>query len=139
CAATPTKSRTPGRRWCARRVAWSSRRVAQSSTCTLRNGVEAVQDAEALEVPVNPLDVAREFACVAQHDRARPGNVDTHLLHHLAGTRAHHEDTVRKPDRLLDAMGDEQYGRPPAQPQCLEVGANLQAGQRIERAERLVH
>ena len=101
--------------------------------------VDAVQHAHALELPVDAVDVGAELRRVAQHDRPRPRQVDADLVDHLAGARAHHEDAVGQPDRLLDAVGDEQHRGPAAQPQRLEVRAHLQAREGVERAERLVH
>ena len=99
----------------------------------------SVQNAQALEVPVDAIDVRRELLDVAEHDRPRPRKLDADFVHDLAGARAHHQDAIRKSDRLLDAVRDEQHRRAPAQPQRLEIRAHLQARQRIERAERLVH
>ena len=101
--------------------------------------VDAVQHAHALEVPVDPVDVRAELRDIAEHDRTRPRQIDLDLLDDLARARAHHQDAIRQSDRLLDAVRDEEHGRPAAQPQRFEIRAHLQARQRVERAERLVH
>ena len=55
------------------------------------------------------------------------------------GPRRHHQHPVGQQHRLVDAVGDEQHRLARRQPQLLEVDPQLLAGQRVERAERLVH
>ena len=55
------------------------------------------------------------------------------------GSRRHHHDAVGEQDRLVDAVGDEDHGLAGREPQLLEIDAHLFAGQRVERAEGLVH
>src|SRR5437764_111000 len=90
-------------------------------------------------MPMDAIDVRAEFLDIAQHDRPRPWQLDSNLVDDFTGARAHDENAVRQSDGLFDAMRDEQNGRLSPQPERLEVHTNLQARQRIERAERLVH
>src|SRR3954452_18051907 len=72
---------------------------------------EAVEDAHALEVPMDTVDVCAEFRGVAEHDRAGSGQVNLDVVDDLAWARAHDEDAVGSPDGLLHAVGDEEYRR----------------------------
>ncbi len=125
---------------CARRV--DDLTSAATSLMTARRAladVDAVQHAHALELPVDPVDVsANSGASPSTIGRGR-GRSTSISSTTLAGARAHHEDPVGEPDRLLHAVRDEEHRGPAAQPQRFQVGAHLQPRQRIERAERLVH
>jgi hypothetical protein len=66
-----------------------------------------MQNAEALEVVVDPVDVCSEFGSVAEYERARAWQLDRDLVDHLAWARAHDQYSVRESDGLLDAVSDE--------------------------------
>ncbi len=85
-----------------------------------------------------PACSGRDRGCVEVGDRARTLDGDRDVGDHSARTRRHHDDAVGNEDRLGDAVGDhhDRRGRSLPQPEELEVEAL--AGQRIERAERLV-
>src|SRR5206468_6136922 len=100
--------------------------------------VDAVQNAEALEMAVNAIDVGSEFLDLTEHDRAWARQLDANVFDDFAGAWAHDQDPIGQSNRLLDAMRDEEDGRPLPPPQRFEVGAHLQSRQRIECAERLI-
>ena len=55
-----------------------------------------------------------------------------------AGARPHHHDAVGERDRLLDVMGDEDQRRLGVRPQIEQMVLQIDAGEGVERRERLV-
>src|SRR6266568_9309939 len=96
--------------------------------------VDAVQDAEPLELPVDAVDVRGELRDVSKNDGARTGKIDADFVDHLAGAGAHDQDSIGQAHGFFNAVRDEQYGGATTQPERLEIGAHLQARQRIQRA-----
>ena len=80
-----------------------------------------------------------EFRRIPYTQVARPVDIDIDDLPHLAGTPRHHDDAVRQKHGLANTMGYEQHRLPGFLPHCKQIGLHLFAGQRIERAERLIH
>ena len=96
---------------------------------------------DGLRIPEVGADLARgprHGRVVEVGDGARPREIDRDVGDDAAGSRRQDDDAVGDEDRLGDAVGDQDdRGRGPLpQPQQLEV--EPLAGQRIERAERLV-
>ncbi len=60
------------------------------------------------------------------------------LGHDPTGPRRHHDDAVGDEDRLGDAVGDHHDGRGRALAELEQLEVESFAGQRVERAERLV-
>src|SRR5262249_57879194 len=99
----------------------------------------SVQHDHLLKLTVDAIDIGPEFRHVPKNDWTRTRKLYANLVDDLTRARAHDQDPVGQPDRLLDAVGDEQDRRPAPQPQCFEIGADLKARQRVESAEWLVH
>ena len=59
--------------------------------------------------------------------------------HAVRGAAGHHDDAVGEEDGLLDRVGDEHHGRLGLDVDALELGLQIRPGERVERAERLVH
>jgi len=60
-------------------------------------------------------------------------------LDDASGSRGHDDDPVGKEDGVSDAVRDEEDRIAALEPQRLQIGDHLLAGQRVERAEWLVH
>ena len=69
---------------------------------------------------------------------ARPREVDLHDSGDAPRPRGHDDDAIGEGDGLGDAVGDEDDGARPLEPEALELGVELLAGEGVERAERLV-
>src|SRR5262249_46826417 len=83
--------------------------------------------------------VARELGRLAHRQRARTRQVDVDHLVDPAGPRRHHHDLVGEEHRLRYAVGDEQHGHAALVADLLQGERELVGGERVERAERLVH
>src|SRR2546430_9811128 len=70
---------------------------------------------------------------------AGPCDRDAMLALHAGGRAGEHERAVAERDRLRDVVRDEDDGLPPQVPEAQEVGLQLRARLRVQRAERLVH
>ena len=55
------------------------------------------------------------------------------------GRARHHHHAVGEEHRLAGRMGDEHHGLAPLEPDALQLDVHRLAGERVERAERLVH
>ena len=75
----------------------------------------------------------------AERFGARIGRIDRELGEHAAGPRRHHDDAARQIDRLEHRMGDEDHGLAHRSPQLQQIVVELEAGDLVERGERLVH
>ncbi len=64
---------------------------------------------------------------------------DLDLLDDAAGAGGHHQDAVGQQDRLVDAVGHQHDGLAGAAPDLKQRVLHRFAGQRVKRAERLVH
>ena len=71
-------------------------------------------------------------------DRPRPRQVDRDVGDDAAGSRREDDDAVGDQDRLGDAVGDHHDRRRSAIPEAKQLEVEAFAGERIERAERLV-
>ena len=77
--------------------------------------------------------------CVNVTSRSRGrGNVDLALDQDAAGPRRHHEHAVGEEHRLAQVVGDEADGDLARGVQVADHAPQLLAGERVERAERLV-
>src|SRR3981081_2857104 len=72
-------------------------------------------------------------------DLPRPRQGNRKVLDDAARPPAHDGDPVRQEYGLGDAMGDEYHGLAVALPDIEQLEIHLVAGERVERAERLVH
>src|SRR5690606_24033664 len=70
---------------------------------------------------------------------ARIGRVDRYLAEDAAGTRRHDDDAAGEEDALEDGVGDEDDGEALVLPELQKVVVELEAGDLVERGERLVH
>jgi len=70
---------------------------------------------------------------------ARARQFGRDLTHQDAGTRRQHGDAIGEKDRLLDVVGDQHGGEAMRLVQLQNEVVQLDPGQRIDRAERLVH
>ena len=70
---------------------------------------------------------------------ARIGQIDGDDLGEASGTGGHHDHAVGEIDGLVDVVGDEHHRPSLAIPRIEQLILHLNAGQRVERAERLVH
>ena len=69
---------------------------------------------------------------------ARPRQVDLDDPRDPPRPRRHHHHPIGEGDGLGHAVGDEDHGARPLEPEALELGVERLAGQGVERAERLV-
>ena len=83
--------------------------------------------------------VLREQRIFIGLDGPRPGQLVYEDLRDPAGPRRHDDDPVGQEDGLLDAVGDEDDGLGAVDPDPLQLEVHPLAGQRVERAEWLVH
>src|SRR5262250_379422 len=83
--------------------------------------------------------VRLELRVELELDGPRPGQVDLDDARQPPRPRRHDHDLVGQQDRLGDRVRDEEDGLAAHLPDPQELEAHLFAGQRVERAERLVH
>ena len=113
--------------------------VTTTSRRRRRPGLAVVGDHRALERAVE----RRQHAALGEIERrrlavARARQIDRDLLGDAAGMRPHHHDAVGQHDRLLDVVGDHDQRRLRVGPQVEQVILQVDAGEGIERRERLV-
>ena len=118
---------------------WMSDQTLPSSARNFGDRAQPVKHAHSLELPVNSIDIGSELRRIPQYDGTRTRQIHPDLVDNLAGARAHDEDPIGQSNRLFHTVRNEKDSRPAAQPQRLEVRADLKPGQRIQRPERLVH
>src|SRR5215207_8543604 len=72
-------------------------------------------------------------------DGARTGKVDIEDVRDTSRPRSEYDDAVRQQDRFADVMGHEDDGLAGLHPELLDQEVHFVTGERIERAERLIH
>ena len=82
---------------------------------------------------------ARVFRRRAEALVARIGCVDAQFGEHAAWSRRHHHDALRQVDRLEHRVRNEDDGLAECVPERQQIVVELEAGDLVERRERLVH
>src|SRR5689334_3362020 len=83
--------------------------------------------------------VMGELRRLAHRQRERAGQFEVDQPVDPPGARRHLDHLVGQEHRFCHAVGDEQHAHPPLVADALQVEHELVAGERVERAERLVH
>src|SRR5262245_27899593 len=90
------------------------------------------------QVP-DALDVSGELRRALEREDTRAGQRDVDRLLYAAGASSQHDDAIGQEHRLVDLMGDEQYGLAAIEPDAEELDLHYLARLRVERRKRLVH
>src|SRR5262245_17616164 len=99
----------------------------------------APDHAHVLKEMIDAPDDVDESGAFARIDAAWARQIDSDDFPHAARPGRHDNDAVGEKDRLLDAVGDKDHSLTGGLPDILQIDLQLRAGERIERAERLVH